>query len=358
MKTETAKTMNPDLLFEAVANLDEMAIQKHGEGIFKLGGSQKIVEQVRAKALKEVQGLDVNKAAGRKDIKSVAYTIARTKTTLDGMGKVLDDQLKAQREPIKKERDNIKDQLNILKEEILQPVYDWDNKENNRKAALVSRVGELQLLAAPSLGQGEGAVTENIQIIKGNIEQLEGVVIDYTFEEYTADAAKSQVEGLEALKVLLSIAEEAAEMAEQRRKNDIELAEFREMKAKQEQEAIQQRIKEAAEEKEKARLASIAATSQASPVPDAGLDTFPDPRLASSYKGIDPAGFDTLAPMPAGDVVEIEPPSFFPSPQLSDYTDLIQDYIFSYKAGNLSPLEYVTAVDKIVTDMKQLTGVY
>jgi chaperonin cofactor prefoldin len=106
--------------------LDEIKVAD----VFAKGGASKIVSLIKERAESIV--IDVTTAQGREDIRSLAYKIARSKTTIDNLGKGVKEEWEAKCKAIDAERKIIRDDLEALQESISKPLTDFDNKEKER----------------------------------------------------------------------------------------------------------------------------------------------------------------------------------------------------------------------------------
>lgn len=100
--------------------------------VFAPGGVESIVSKLET----EVRAIktDISTDRGRKEIASLAYKVARSKTALDEMGKDLVAEIKVQAGKIDAERRVIRDRLEALKDEVRKPLTDWENAEKDRIA--------------------------------------------------------------------------------------------------------------------------------------------------------------------------------------------------------------------------------
>lgn len=98
--------------------------------VFKPGGVSDIIASIRGQVA-EFKG-DISTPAGRKEIASLAYKIARSKTALDAMGKELTDQFRKQAELIHADRRVITKELDELAQQVRKPLTDWENAEKSR----------------------------------------------------------------------------------------------------------------------------------------------------------------------------------------------------------------------------------
>lgn len=101
--------------------------------IFKEGGADPVIEKIEEQARSVV--LDVSTEKGRKEIASLAYRIARSKTALDEMGKELGDDLRKKKDAIDSERRKVRSRLEALQDEIRKPLTEFEGKEKSRIAA-------------------------------------------------------------------------------------------------------------------------------------------------------------------------------------------------------------------------------
>lgn len=89
------------------------------------------LEQLINEVKRQVESLvaDVDTAEGRKDIASLAYQVARTKTYLDGIGKDLVTEYKELPKRIDAGRKYARDTLDGLKDQVRQPLDEWEAKQ-------------------------------------------------------------------------------------------------------------------------------------------------------------------------------------------------------------------------------------
>lgn len=74
---------------------------------------------------------DVSTKKGRDAIASLAHSVAKSKTYLDGVGKQLVDKLKEQPKLVDAERKRIRDTLDAWKDEVRKPLTDIENAEKS-----------------------------------------------------------------------------------------------------------------------------------------------------------------------------------------------------------------------------------
>lgn len=113
--------------------------------VFKPGGIDALLASIadKARAVKP----DVSTPTGRKEIASLAYTVAKSKTLLDDMGKNLVAEWKARSSQVDAERRKARDFLDALKEEVRAPLTEYEQREETRVAAHERAIGEVQEVA-------------------------------------------------------------------------------------------------------------------------------------------------------------------------------------------------------------------
>ncbi|EPO2452672.1 cell envelope biogenesis protein TolA [Providencia rettgeri] len=232
--------------------------------VFKSSNS---VEDIISKIESEVNSFvnDVNTDKGRKEIKSLAYRVAQSKTYLDGLGKDLVAELKEIPKLIDANRKTVRDRLDALRDKVRQPLTEWEAEQDRIKA-------EQQMLAwheeALEMNAAfDKALTERIES-DHEIALLMNEKFDRDLAEAKAEAERQRIAHEEELKK--QAAEKARLEAEQKAQQEIEAAAQREREAKEaakraereKQEAIQraeQEAKEAQERAEREKQAAIEA---------------------------------------------------------------------------------------------------
>lgn len=100
------------------------------------------IEDILQKVEREVMSFvpDVSTAKGRKEIASLAYRVAQTKTYLDGLGKDLVAELKEIPKLIDGNRKTVRDRLDALKEKARQPLTDYEAEQERLKKEEEERI--------------------------------------------------------------------------------------------------------------------------------------------------------------------------------------------------------------------------
>ncbi|MFV1850150.1 MAG: hypothetical protein ACMZ66_05520 [Thalassospira sp.] len=208
------------------------------EAIFKSGAIDPLLSEIAAKARAVLPNADVSTVKGRKEIASVAYKVAQSKTLLDGLGKDLVAGWKAQATAVDVERRRVREFLDNLKDEVRQPLTDWETAEEQRIAAIKARISDIEELAIDSNVTVTGA---DVDRLDQRLDQIMKTVIDESFAEFKADAALAKDKAIGTVSAALGEAKEAARIAAEQR-------------AEQEREAAERAAREKAEAEERAKL--------------------------------------------------------------------------------------------------------
>ena len=206
---------------------------------------------------------DVSTAKGRKEIASIAYRVAQSKTALDGIGKELVADLKEIPKKIDAERKRMRDLLDAWKDEVSAPLNEWKQAEADRVARIQAQVSRL----------GDTDVTDmSASDIEQSIYNLEAHVIDARYEEFEPEAHRVKAASLTTLRLALA----------GREKHEAEQAELERLRA----EAAQREQKEREERiaREAAEQAQRAAEQRAQAERDAAAKREADAKAAAEQR--------------------------------------------------------------------------
>lgn len=190
---------------------------------------------------------DLTTKKGRDAIASRAFKVRKIKTALDSLGKEQVDRLKEIPKLIDAERKRMRDELDALADEVRKPLTEWEQAEEERVAGHKKRIQWLQDFALCD--------EANAAAMRAQIEDLEAVLVDQSWEEFEAEAHRTKADTLSAMRAAL-IQREKYE-AEQE-----ELAELRRKQAEQEQKDREAEIARQAAEKAKAEAEAKARQEQ------------------------------------------------------------------------------------------------
>jgi len=205
------------------------------ENALQVFSAEQGLDPYLAKIRAEIESFvpDVSTAKGRKEIASIAYKVAQSKTALDNVGKDLVAELKEVPKKIDAERKRMRDLLDSWKDEVRAPLTAWEAEEAARVARHQGNIDMMKLrLECRDLDVAE---------LKENIACLEGIGVGPEWEEFEVEAVRTKEKALAALR----------ESLVHREKHEAELAaiaKFQAEQAEREAQAERERIaKEAAE---------------------------------------------------------------------------------------------------------------
>ena len=157
---------------------------------------------------------DVSTLRGRKAILAMTTKVVKAKTYLEKAGAELAAEQKKIPGKIDKARRELKEALDALRDEVRQPLTDWETKEDARVEAHKTRIGYLETYANP----GAAASLEALAEFRANAEKIEAGA---NCEEFEAETARVKAETLATLDALIAARQqyeaEQAELAELRR---------------------------------------------------------------------------------------------------------------------------------------------
>lgn len=116
--------------------------------LFKPGAIDPILERIEQEARETAAGLEISTEVNRKALASLAYKIARSKTYIDERGKDLTEDMRKSVEAINSERKRARERLESLKDEIRQPLTEWENVEKARVVGHEAALLEIEKAAS------------------------------------------------------------------------------------------------------------------------------------------------------------------------------------------------------------------
>lgn len=178
-------------------------------------GTKSLFEKIATEARSVIFDMSVKKE--RDALKSFAYNLARTKTTVDNYGKEMVAEIKKQSGVIDADRKFWRDNMDLLQEEIRKPLTDFENAEKDRVAKHEGVIAEIKNYALISNEATSNDIKEVISIV-------ENAIVDSSFEEYEEQAKLAKFETLEKLRTALATREKyEAEQAELERLRQAEI---------------------------------------------------------------------------------------------------------------------------------------
>lgn len=221
--------------------------------VFIPNGLDSVIAGVKAKKAEfDKKEFDMGKESDRKKVASFAYQIARSKTFVDDKGKEYVAKLKKQTKEIDAERKRFRDILDELKDEVRQPVTEWEEAEAARIEA--ERQHELFLMDWDEALAEDDLFNREREMARKEAEFAKA-------EEYRKAKEETERMERERLETEARIKKEASEKAEREAAEKIRLAE--EARARAEEKAEEDRLlaereaKEAAERAEREMVEAV-----------------------------------------------------------------------------------------------------
>lgn len=186
---------------------------------------------------------DTTTAKGRDQIRSMAAKVASSKTYLDGLGKELVADLKELPKKIDSERKRMRDFLDALRDEVRQPLTDYEMEQERIKAEKEAEE------AAKKLSEQIDRDWELADLMNKDFDRQK--------EEAERKRAQDQAEREERIR------QEAEERARKESQLREDAAKFAALRAEEAQKAAEERARQAQEEaEERARLAAERAVEE------------------------------------------------------------------------------------------------
>lgn len=168
------------------------------------GGLQSIIDQITQQALVQAEGLDASTPASRKELASIAYSVAKAKTGIDGEGKDLVAEAKQKIKVVDDNRKAVRDKLDTLRDTIRQPVTDYEQAEQARLAAIQAVLDQLDTLASANDSDGLRLSVEQLHMRKHQAAAL----AKNDYGDMAADVAAKAESTLKYLDTAIAAAEE------------------------------------------------------------------------------------------------------------------------------------------------------
>ena len=176
----------------------------------KRGGTDELFEHIAQEVRSHVP--DVTTKKGREAIGSLAMKVSKSKTLIEKCGKELVAEQKAQIKLIDDDRIAIVKKFDALRDEILAPRDAWEQAEKDRVKKHQDAIIGIKMPADLLQNHPTEWTSENIKVA---INDLEGVCIDSSFEDFEQEAKLAKFETLEKLRTALVAREKyEAEQAE------------------------------------------------------------------------------------------------------------------------------------------------
>jgi len=179
---------------------------------------------------------DLSTEKGRKEIKSMAYSVSRSKTYLDDMGAALVADIKSKVKEVDLVRRDARLRLDELRDKVKAPLVEWQKKEDEIRDSIYQKVLNIRAHS--------GWTMENpLESLKGHLQTVIEIEVDSSFGGLEVEAQMAKDEAHTHLTKLI-------EHVTLKEKNEKELTMLR--KEKEEREAAEA-IRIAKEKEEEAK---------------------------------------------------------------------------------------------------------
>ena len=168
------------------------------------GGLQTIIEQITEQALVQAEGLDASTPASRKELASIAYSVAKAKTGIDGEGKDLVAEAKQKIKVVDDNRKQVRDALDKLKDDIRRPVTEFEEAEKKRLAVIQDVIDQLSSLASANDANGGRLSAEQLRLRRHQAAAL----AKNDYGDMSAEVAEKAAECIKFLDTAITAAEE------------------------------------------------------------------------------------------------------------------------------------------------------
>jgi len=156
-------------------------------------------------------------AKGRKEIASRARWISRSKVVIDKTGKEYVAALKEQIKPVDAERKRARTVLDKLRDEVRQPLTDWEEEETRKAEIEATRIEEIKE-KIKNISEFEISGSTVSQIKKSIKALSEFDLAESIFQEFTSKAEEAHDAKMKELKNALMIAEERKAIEDERKR--------------------------------------------------------------------------------------------------------------------------------------------
>ncbi len=181
-----------------LANIEEMSPAK----LFKPKFMPTLLKAIEQEVTANVP--DVETADGRKAITSLAYKVARSKTTIDDLGKGFVAEQKQAIAAVDEIRRLARDFLDTLKATVRKPLTDWEETEQLRIVKLTDKILVIENLGAE---RDEMSVYYTAEALTLSLEKLRAMKITKVYQEYQDQAINAKNAAVVAVLEAIPLAE-------------------------------------------------------------------------------------------------------------------------------------------------------
>ena len=190
---------------QQLITIDEIS-EENAPTIFVAGGLSRFIDAVKDEVCAEVPDLTTKK--GRDRIASLSATVSKRKAAVEKPGRDYLRHIKALPKVVEDELREFVIAMNTLRDQVRQPLTDWEAADTARKDRHVDAIQAIEDLAVDL-----GLLTASE--LRAGITTAEAVQIDKHWEEFEVEAARTKDHVLTRLRAALSAREQyEAEQAE------------------------------------------------------------------------------------------------------------------------------------------------
>ena len=190
---------------QKLITIDDIS-EENAPTIFVAGGLGRFIDAVRAEVCAEVPDLKTRK--GRERIASLSATVSKRKASVEKPGRDYLRHIKTLPKVVEDELREFVSTMNTLRDEIRQPLTDWEATEQARKDRHVDAVQSIHDFCLDLSDINAAALLESIA-------SVEAIRMGYQWEEFEAEAARAKDSTLIAVRAALIKREQyEAEQAE------------------------------------------------------------------------------------------------------------------------------------------------
>jgi hypothetical protein len=155
--------------------------------LFKAKFMPTLLKAIEIEATAEIP--DAETVEGRKHITSLAYKVARSKTTIDDLGKAFVAEQKSAIAEIDAVRRVARDFLDLLKVKVRAPLTAWEDAEEERIHKIQVRIDTIKWLGDPT-DDAHALLPSSVLI--ANQEKLKAIKITKIYAEYQDEAINAK----------------------------------------------------------------------------------------------------------------------------------------------------------------------
>lgn len=178
--TENGLVVIPDDLNEAPK---AMAVFSEPLERFEVGALGVLLGSLRKRANEFKKTATVETRTGRDEIASFAYKLARSKTTLDGLGKAVADKIKELPKRVDANRKLIRDSIEALQSEVRAPLDEYEAREKVRTERHLAAIERLRATGTTEFPLS--TTSAEIQSILTTVQEM--TIDEATCEEFEVD---------------------------------------------------------------------------------------------------------------------------------------------------------------------------